>query len=113
MKSNISLLALTALATGAVTAGRFVTPTGAQAGAAANTLGVARTDAVAGQAFPVDVAGTAVVEAGAGIAAGGAVQTDAQGRAITREAGPLVARLAPGSSASVAGDLVEVILIPN
>lgn len=113
MKSNIALLALTAVATGAVTAARFVTPAGAQAGAAANTLGVARTDAAIGQAFPVDVIGTAVVEAGAGIAAGGAVQTDAQGRAITREAGPLVARLAPGSSASVAGDLVEVILIPN
>lgn len=113
MKSNIALLALTAVATGAVTAARFVTPAGAQAGAAANTLGVARTDAAIGQAFPVDVLGTAVVEAGAAIAAGAAVQTDAQGRAITRDAGPTVARLAPGSSAAAAGDLVEVILIPN
>lgn len=113
MKTSISLLALTVLASGAVSARRFVTPTGAQAGAAANTLGVARTDAADGEAFPVDIAGTTVVEAGGPIAAGSAVQTDAQGRAVVHDAGPKVARLAPRESAGAAGDFVEVILIPN
>ncbi len=113
MKTNLSILALTALATSAVTSRRFVTNAGAQAGAAANTLGVSRTDAAVGQGFPVDVLGTAVVEAGGAIAAGAAVETDAQGRAVTKNAGPTVARLAPGESAAQAGDLVEVILIAN
>jgi hypothetical protein len=113
MKTNLSILALTAVATSAVTAARFVTHAGAHAGAAANTLGVSRTDAAVGQAFSVDVIGTAVVEAGGAIAAGAAVETDAQGRAVTKNAGPTVARLAPGESAVQAGDLVEVILIAN
>lgn len=107
------LFPLTVIAVGAVAVARFVTPLGAQAGAAANTLGVARTEAVDGDALTVDVLGTTLVETGAAIAAGAALETDASGRGITKAAGATVARLAPGESAGGAGELVEVILIAN
>lgn len=112
-RQSISVQTLTVQASGAIVAHRFVTPVGAQAGAAANTLGVARTLAVDGEYIPVDVLGTALAEAGGAIAAGAAVETDASGRAVTLAVGEKVGRLAPGSSASQAGDMVEVILIPN
>ncbi len=108
-----SIFTLTATASGTISAHRFVANDSSQAGNAANTMGVARTDAADGEALPVDMLGTAIVEAGAVIAAGAAVQTDANGRAITKAAGPTVARLMPGESAGAVGDLIEVILIPN
>lgn len=110
---SISLLALTVTAAGALTAHRFVGTDLNQAGAGANAYGVARTDAAAGEQVAVDIAGTAVVEAGGAIAAGAAVEVDASGRAVTRSTGVTVGRLAPGASAAAAGDLVEVILIAN
>lgn len=113
MKTSLPILTGTVKATGPVLARRFVSVVGAQAGAAANTAGVARTDAAAGDNFPVDVLGTAVVVAGGPIPAGAAVETDADGRAVVHTTGPVVARLVPGETAQAAGDPVEVVLIPN
>lgn len=113
MKNSISLLALTMIATGAITSNRFVTPAGALAGAGVNAQGVSDTDAGIGDSVAVHVLGTAVVETGAAIAAGAPIQTDATGRAITKAAGVTVARLAPGEVATAAGQFVEVVLIPN
>lgn len=113
MPQSIPLLTLTVIAAGALTEHRFVGHDGNAAGAAGNALGVARSDAVADDAVGVDVLGTTVVEAGAAIAAGAAVEVDASARAVTKGAGVAVGRLAPGASAGAAGDLVEVILIPN
>jgi hypothetical protein len=110
-RQSIPLLTLTAIATGVLAANRFVTHAKAQAAAAANTLGVARTPGAIGDAVPVDVIGTTIVEAGAAIADGAAIETDAQGRAITRTAGPTVARAQ--QAAGAAGHLIEVLLIPN
>lgn len=110
---NISLLTLTVQASGAVTAHRFVTPVRDQAVAGENAIGVAQSDAADGDQFPVDVLGTTLVESGAAIAEGALIESDASGRAITQSAGATLARLAPGASASAAGDLVEVVLIPN
>lgn len=108
------VLTLTITSASALTANRFVTPAGAVPAAGANALGVGRTAALAaGEAVPVDVLGTAVVMAGGAIAAGAAVETDAQGRAVTKSSGATLARLAPGESATAAGDFVEVVLIPN
>jgi hypothetical protein len=106
------LLNLPVAAAGALTPQRFVTYAGAQAGNGANTMGVARTAAVnAGDQVPVDVIGTAPVEAGAAIAAGAQVQSDANGRAITWAAGPVVGRAL--QAAVGVGDFVEILLIPN
>lgn len=111
MSQSLSLLTLTVTASGAVTKRRFVTVAGALAGAAANTLGVSTTDAADTEHFAADVLGTTVVEAGAAVAAGAAIETDATGRAITKAAGPTVARAL--EAAAAAGDLIEVLLIAN
>ena len=111
-QQSISLLALTVALTGTVAASRFVTPAGAQAGADANTLGVARTAGVSGDKVTADVMGTAVVEAGAAVSAGATVKSDASGRAITWVTSGAKVGIAL-QAASAAGDLIEVLLIPN
>jgi len=110
-KQAISLLALTVIATAALTKHRFVTHAGAVPAAGARALGVARTDAVIGDVTAVDTYGTAVVEAGAAIAIGVQVEVDGTNRAVTKAAGVAVgAALQP---AQAAGDFIEVLLIPN
>lgn len=110
-QQNLAVMALSVAASGAVAANRFVTVAGAQAGAAANTLGVARFAVASGVYLTVDVLGTAVVEAGAAISAGAAIETDADGKAITKTTGPAVGRAL--QAAGAAGAFVEVLLIPN
>lgn len=110
-QQSVPVLTLPIVATGTCTKRRFVTAAGAQAGAAANALGVTQEDAVSGGVMPVDVLGTTVVEAGAAFAAGAALETDSSGRGVTKASGPAVARAL--QAASQAGDLVEVNLIPN
>lgn len=112
-RENLAIFSLTVTAVGALTAHHFVGHTGSEAASAGNALGVARADAAIGADVAVDVLGTALVEAGAAIAAGAAVQVDATGRAITLAAGQKVGRMAPGAVATQAGDLVEIVLIPN
>lgn len=113
MRNSMALLTLTGVLSATVSACRFVSTALAQCGAGANAYGVARTEGVAGDAVPIDVLGTAIVESGAAIAAGAAVEADASGRAITHDAGVVLGRLAPGESAAASGQLVEVILISN
>lgn len=108
-----AVLSMGVLISGAVAEYRFVTPLGAQAGAGVNTAGVCQMAAVDKDVATVTMLGSSIVEAGAAIAAGSLVETDASGRAITHVSGAVVARLAPGQSASAAGQFVEVILIPN
>lgn len=109
---NISVLPLTVVAAAALTANRFVTATGAVPSAAGNALGVTRTAAAAaGDLVPVDVLGTALVEASAAISAGAAVATTNDGRAVTFSTGVTVGRAL--TAAGAAGALIEVLLIPN
>lgn len=108
---NTPVLTLSVLATGAIAARRFVTATGAQAGAGANALGVSEYSGVADEMIPVTVLGTSIVEAGAAFAAGAALQSDADGKAITKDAGATLARAL--QAAAQAGDFVEVFHIPN
>lgn len=109
----IPLLTVTLALTGTVVAERFVTGAGAQTGAAANALGVARTAGVSGDNIPVDVIGTAIVEAGAAIAANALVEADSSGRAVTKSAGVTLGRLAPGQSTTATNQFIEIILIQN
>lgn len=110
---SIPILTLTRAAAGAIAANRFVTPAGAQAGADANAIGVARVAAaVAGEEIPVDVLGTTVVEAGGAIAAGATIKSDANGKAITWAVSG--AKLAIALEAAGGdGQFIEVLLIPN
>lgn len=111
-KQSIPLLTLTHRLTGTVAQHRFVTAAGAQAGADANTLGAARVAGVSGEDVPVDVLGTTIVEAGAAIAAGATLKSDATGRAITWATSGAKIALAL-QAAGAAGEFIEVLLIPN
>ncbi len=113
MKQSIPVLTLTVNAAGVIAANRFVTAAGAQAGADANALGVARhAAAAANDKLPVDALGTTMVEAGAAVAAGATIKSDASGRAITWVTSG--ARLAVAlEAAGAAGEMIEVLLIPN
>ncbi len=107
----VCILALAVKAAGAIARQRFVTHGGVQAGAGVAALGVARTDAVAGQDLTVDVIGTAIVQAGAAIAAGAAVESNAQGQAVPLAAGVKLGRAL--QAAAAAGQAIEVLLIQS
>lgn len=110
--SSTPVLTLTVTLSGTVAAKRFVTAAGAQAGADANTLGVARVAGVSGDEIAVDVLGTTIVEAGAAISAGATIKTNAAGKAVTwATSGPKVAIALQASGGN--GDLIEVLLTPN
>lgn len=110
-QQNIPILTLSVLATGAVAARRFTTVGGVQAGAGANALGVSEFSGVPGEMIPVTALGTSIVEAGAAFAAGAPLQSDAEGKAIAKDAGATLARAL--QAATQAGDFVEVLNIPN
>lgn len=109
---NIPILTLPVTLSGTVAAHRFVTAAGAQAGADANTLGVARTAGVSGEKISVDVLGTAIVESGAAISAGATLESDSSGRGVTwaTSGGKVGIAL---QAASGAGEFIEVLLLPN
>jgi hypothetical protein len=107
-----SLLTLTLVAAGTIAAQRLVTPAGAQAGADAVCIGVTRVAAVASDKIPVDVQGTAVIEAGAAVAAGATLKSDSTGRAITWVTSGAKVGFAL-QAASAAGELIEVLLLDN
>ncbi len=115
MQQAFSLLALTVIATEALTGRRFVTAAGAVGTDGAAALGVARADAAIGASVAVDVLGTTPVEAGAAIAAGAFVKVGAGGKALTYAgAGAIcVGQLAPGEVAAADGSFVEVLLLPS
>lgn len=80
---NISLLPLSAKASGAVAARRAVGFDGAQVTAqGAKVMGVADYGAASGEHYTATAVGTAVIEAGGAIAVGDSLIADAQGRAI-------------------------------
>lgn len=106
---NISLLTLTVTASATVAAARFVTQDGAYPAAAAKGHGVTRSSGVSGDLIPVDVLGTAIVEAGGTVAKGAALELDATGRVVTKSAGVAVAQ---ALEAGVVGGQIEVLLIP-
>lgn len=106
---NISLLTLTVIASATVAASRFVTQDGAYPSAGAKGHGVTRSSGVSGDLIPVDVLGTAIVEAGGTVAKDAALELDATGRVVTKSAGVAVAK---AMEAGVVGGLIEVLLIP-
>jgi len=110
MSQNISLLTLSIAASAALSAHTFVGAGGAVATAAGNALGVADADTVQGALCPTIVSGTAKVIASAAIAAGAYVEVAANGQAATQDEGIAVG---VALEAAEAGELVEVLLIPN
>jgi hypothetical protein len=112
MTQSISVLAMSVRSAGAIARGRAVGFDGAQIAAANAALyGIARFPAAAaGEDVTLDVMGTAIVEAGAAVALGAALATDAQGRLVTHSTGPIVGRAL--QAATAAGQFFEALLTP-
>ncbi len=130
------ILTLTKRASGSITKNRFVKVDGSQNFTANGeaVLGVANDSVSDGEVFPVIVIGKAVVEAGGAVNAGDYVIADTQGRAIsasnlavaagttsvtsTAANGEILTGSVPPekiagfalTSASAAGDLIEIIV---
>lgn len=107
MKSAQPLLTTSLIAAVALTAHRFAAFDGTVCAAGAKALGSVVVDTDADNVAPVDVLGIVLVEAGAAIAAGAVVQSDATGRAITKAAGE--ANGTAWDAATAAGDVIRVV----
>jgi hypothetical protein len=107
----LKLLTLSVVATAALTQNRAVTGAGAVPAAGARCLGFADVSAAIGDRISVGAMGTTIAEAGAAIAVDAALELDASGRVITRSTGVAVARAL--GAATAAGQMVEILLIPN
>lgn len=107
MKTEHLVLTISIAATAALTKKRFVTLAGAVPAAGAWCPGVANAGYDIGEQAGVDVQGAILVEAGAAVTAGVEVQTDASGRAITKDAGVALGRAL--DAASAAGDFIRVL----
>ncbi|RNM10491.1 capsid cement protein [Dickeya undicola] len=108
------VLTTTIVATAALTAQRFVGADNAPCAAGAIALGVAEVDGDADTAIPVNVLGIIAVEAGAAIARGHAVQSDASARAIPQvaAAGETPAGVSNGIALDAAiaeGDIIRIL----
>lgn len=108
-RQAIPLLALTVVAGAALTEHRFATAAGAVCGAGGKALGLLHNDAASGDPVAVTVFGTAIMEAGAAIAADAYIQSDSLGRGVTAVNGPVLARAL--EAASLAGDKIEVLVM--
>lgn len=107
MKTEKILLAVTIAAAAALTSFRFVDFTGNVASAGERPLGVATTDFDIGEQASVATHGEILVEAGAAIAVGAEVESDASGRAVTKTTG--VAFGVARDAAAAAGDIIRVL----
>ncbi|HJU70380.1 MAG TPA: DUF2190 family protein [Paucimonas sp.] len=107
MKTEKILLAVTIAAVAALSRFRFADYGGSVAGAGERALGVPTTDFDAGEQASVATHGEILVEAGAAIVAGAEVESDATGRAITKDAG--IAFGVARDAAAAAGDIIRVL----
>ena len=107
MKTEKILLAVTIAAAAALTRFRFVDFAGNVASAGERALGVPSTDFDTGEQASVATHGEILVEAGAAIAAGAEVESDANGKAITKAAG--VVNGVAWDAAAAAGDVIRIV----
>lgn len=107
MKTEKILLAVTIAAAAALSRFRFVDFSGNVASAGERVLGVPSTDFSTGEQASVATHGEILVEAGAAIAAGAEVESDASGRAVTKTTG--VAFGVARDAAAAAGDIIRVL----
>lgn len=107
MQSEKILLATTVLAVAALSRMRLVNFAGGTCGAGARPLGVANAAYDSGEQAGVNTHGELLVEAGAAVAVGDEVQSDAQGRAITKAAG--IGWGVARDAAAAAGDYIRVL----
>ena len=107
MKTEKILMATTILAAAALARFRLVNFAGAPAGAGEAVLGVANTAYDQGEQAGVATHGEILVEAGGAIAAGDAIESDAQGRAVKATTGKPWGNAR--DAATAAGDVIRVL----
>ena len=107
MKTEKILLAVTIAAAADLSRFRFADYSGNVASAGERALGVPTTDFSAGEQASIATHGEILVEAGAAIAAGAEVESDANGRAVTKTTG--VGFGAARDAASAAGEIIRVL----
>ncbi|MDO5940635.1 capsid cement protein [Burkholderia cepacia] len=107
MKTHQPTLTTSITATAALARFRFVSLLGAICAAGAKALGTAEATADVGEQAPVNVQGILLVEAGAAIAAGAEVESDANGKAITKAAG--ISNGFALDAAAAAGDVIRIV----
>jgi Uncharacterized conserved protein (DUF2190) len=108
MKTEKILLVVTLAAATSLSRFRLTAFSGAQAAAGERALGVPVTNFDIGEQAGVATHGEMLVEAGAAVAVGDQVQSDASGRAITLAAG--VAFGVARDAATAAGDIIRVLV---
>lgn len=107
MQTEKILLTTSVAATTALARMRLVNFAGGTCGAGARPLGVANAAYDIGEQAGVNTHGELLVEAGAAIAVGAEVESDALGRAVTKTTG--VAFGAARDAAAAAGDIIRVL----
>lgn len=107
LHSHISAMTISIVASTDIAERRFVTALGAQAGAGDAAIGVSRNEEAAGRAVAVDVITVVDMVAGAAIARGARVQSDANGQPITKAAGADAGQAL--TAAANPGDLVKIL----
>ncbi len=107
MKTEKILLAATITAAAALSRFRFADYSGNVASAGERVLGVPTTNFSTGEQASVATHGEILVEAGAAIAAGAEVESDANGRAVTKSTG--IGFGVARDVATAAGDIIRVL----
>ena len=107
MKTQQVILTTSVIAAAELIRRRFVGFNGNVCAAGVKALGVVEADTENGGVAPANVLGVILVEAGAAIAAGAEVQSDASGKAITKAAG--VANGVAWDAAAAAGDVIRIV----
>ena len=107
MKTEKILLAVTIAAAAALSRFRFTDYSGNVASAGERVLGVPTTDFSAGEQASVATHGEILVEAGAAMAAGAEVESDADGHAVTKTTGVDFGMARDATSA--AGEIIRVL----
>lgn len=107
MKPQQVILTASVIALANLTARRFVGFDGGVCAAGAKALGVVEVDTDADNVAPANVLGIVLVEAGAAIAAEADVESDADGRAITKTTG--AANGTALDAATAAGEMIRIV----
>lgn len=108
LHSTISALSFSVVLTGNVDAKRFVTAAGTQAGDGEAAIGVSQYAETVGRPVAVDAVCVVSMAAGAAIARGAHVQSDANGQPITHAAG-VINGLALTAAVNP-GDIVQILI---
>jgi len=114
MNPSLPILTLTVIASAALQNARAVTQAGAYPAAGGLAFGITRTDGAVGDPVPVDVQGTAIVQAGATFSKDVPLMVGTDGKLIAHDGDGDKHAVARSMEAATAVDqLVEVLLVPS